>query len=594
MSTPFTRELGLKTANNPEGDNVEGPTVDQLIGRLRNLETLSPTAGPFRVVEMALEIQVERMRVVEVLRARDAAVERLSDAYSLVRRYSELIERLQEERVASGLERLSLGGSGPAYDTGGSTAVLDTTAHIASLEATIKDLREINSPNLAAASGDIARILEWSTSLPETRVSVLPFPLTSEHSWKHRLGGYRTLQSATAAWCPEREEHGFMYVPMFKCNTNPRTVTAHRWNAVDPIGRMAKPTECFYNNEGTWYYAGIYRAFVMDIVSTAEWEFLTSETKTAIIKETLAARKNTTPQTNYETGQLYAAGALKLACVGLQCVGFSQEVYQVVSELSTRLLQSTAAAAAAVAASSSSKTPSESPNLMASTTPGSLPKSKFLSSPQFNPFIVTKGKAGSSFSTTSTSGFNLASPGSTSGTPPMTSNNHNDFTGCNMAGADLASGGLGLSHSIHSSGGSSTYNNRLLPTANLAPGSKSSSPLSTSSNASAIGGPCTPSLAPQMTPTPGISPIGRPLPSTTTNITVSGTNSVGSLPAHSGIPSLGLGSGSPIWNSALGTGFSSYLNSLNRPGGFAAKGSNTENAKVAGGSDGLGFGNRMK
>lgn len=93
---------------------------------------------------MALEIQVERMRVVEVLRARDAAVERLSDAYSLVRRYSELIERLQEERVASGLERLSLGGSGPAYDTGGSTAVLDTTAHIASLEATIKDLREIN------------------------------------------------------------------------------------------------------------------------------------------------------------------------------------------------------------------------------------------------------------------------------------------------------------------------------------------------------------------------------------------------------------------------------------------------------------------
>src|SRR5690606_13950136 len=93
--------------------------------------------------------------------------------------------------------------------------------------------------------------------------------------------------------------------------------------------------------------------------------YYTLQTKTAIIKETLAARKNTTPQTNYETGHLYAAGALKLACVGLQCVGFSQEVYQVVSELSTRLLHSTAAAAAAAASSSSSKTPSESPNLVA-------------------------------------------------------------------------------------------------------------------------------------------------------------------------------------------------------------------------------------
>jgi hypothetical protein len=33
-----------------------------------------------------------------------------------------------------------------------------------------------------------------------------------------------------------------MYAPMFKCNTNPRAVTAHRWNTVDVIGRMAKPT----------------------------------------------------------------------------------------------------------------------------------------------------------------------------------------------------------------------------------------------------------------------------------------------------------------------------------------------------------------
>ena len=46
------------------------------------------------------------------------------------------------------------------------------------------------------------------------------------------------------------------------------------------------------------------------------------------MKETLAGRKNSSPQNTYETSQLYAAGALKVACVGLQCVGFNQTVYK--------------------------------------------------------------------------------------------------------------------------------------------------------------------------------------------------------------------------------------------------------------------------
>lgn len=91
-----------------------------------------------------------------------------------------------------------------------------------------------------------------------------------------------------------------MYVPMFKCSTNPRTITAHRWNAVDPVGRLAQPTgsvfalaivmldqltafpECFYNNEGTWYYAGVYKAFMMGTASVAEWETLSAEVLPAL------------------------------------------------------------------------------------------------------------------------------------------------------------------------------------------------------------------------------------------------------------------------------------------------------------------------
>jgi hypothetical protein len=58
-----------------------------------------------------------------------------------------------------------------------------------------------------------------------------------------------------------------------------------------------------------------------------------------IIKETLSGRKNTSPQNIYETGQLYAAGALKVACVGLQCVGFNNAMYRAILELAVKCAQ---------------------------------------------------------------------------------------------------------------------------------------------------------------------------------------------------------------------------------------------------------------
>lgn len=58
------------------------------------------------------------------------------------------------------------------------------------------------------------------------------------------------------------------------------------------------------------------------------------QTTQALIKETLAGRKNVSPQNTYETGQLYAVGALRVSCVGLQCIGFNNEVYHAVLEQS--------------------------------------------------------------------------------------------------------------------------------------------------------------------------------------------------------------------------------------------------------------------
>jgi hypothetical protein len=60
--------------------------------------------------------------------------------------------------------------------------------------------------------------------------------------------------------------------------------------------------------------------------------YLRPQATQAIIKETVAGRKNTSPQNIYEIGQLYAAGALKVACIGLQCVSFNNTMYKALLE----------------------------------------------------------------------------------------------------------------------------------------------------------------------------------------------------------------------------------------------------------------------
>lgn len=120
--------------------------------------------------------------------------------------------------------------------------------------------------------------------------------------------------------------------------------------------RSARPIilllECFYNKDGTWYYAGIYKAFLLDTLNVKEWAELSTEVRhsrlsfleashrfiyvpqvaQAIVKDTISGRKNTSPQNVYEVTQLYAAGALKVACVGLQCVGFNNAMYKALLE----------------------------------------------------------------------------------------------------------------------------------------------------------------------------------------------------------------------------------------------------------------------
>ncbi|CAA7260944.1 unnamed protein product [Cyclocybe aegerita] len=381
--------------------------VDEIARLKQELESLK-NANPFRMAELALEIQIERLRVVEITAARDAALQRLSDSYVSIRQKNELIERMFQERDGKDIGSVPL-----SLNFGFSTDQVEAEqlkAHISTLETENGELRlaiqqlqeqaliakaidpppsyereptksmlvdagiqtEEDSAGVLVYSEDGAEVnyvppkTEDPAILANARNTVLadiplpnnppddtlnaiviPPPFTLHEflngapgSLRTLLSNYRILHNATTYWCPDREEHGYMYAPVFKCSTNPRISTAHRWSPVDVVGRMNKPTECFYNREGLWYYAGSYVAFKMDELSPKEWAQLSGETSSAIVKETIAGRKNTSPQNTYEATQLYVAGALKVACVALRCVGFNHEVYRSLLEYSIRFGES--------------------------------------------------------------------------------------------------------------------------------------------------------------------------------------------------------------------------------------------------------------
>lgn len=89
-----------------------------------------------------------------------------------------------------------------------------------------------------------------------------------------------------------------------------------------------------------------------------------------IVKETLAGRKNLSAQNSYETNQLYVAGALRVACVGLQCVGFNEGLYRGLLDHAAACVQGTVKRRAGLGTGSawnvqanSSPSPTSSPGL---------------------------------------------------------------------------------------------------------------------------------------------------------------------------------------------------------------------------------------
>ncbi|KAF8638783.1 hypothetical protein AX17_001842 [Amanita inopinata Kibby_2008] len=382
-------------------DTLLDPSLAEELVKVKNELHLLKANNPFRVVEMAIELQKERTRAAEALQARDVAVLRLSEAYTLLRRKGDQSEptasgdslnvlsviqkdvnymgaaiKMLREETQTTKDSVSITAKSdlePRNEFISGKANIKIAASVVGLD--VKSDAEVESRIIYATKGSdepsemmharhaVLATIPVPPDAPEDTLKpiVIPPPFTFSEfinsltgvSVKHLmhfyvelvqhlrsfLPNYRVLHGLTTVWCPEREEHGYFYAPRFKCNTNPRVATAHRWSQADVVSPMSKPTECFFNKDGAWYYAGIYKVFAMDDLTVKEWADLSPETTQAIIKETLSGRKNTSPQNVYETGQLYAAGALKVACVGLQCVGFNQVMYKGILEHASRFAQ---------------------------------------------------------------------------------------------------------------------------------------------------------------------------------------------------------------------------------------------------------------
>jgi len=144
---------------------------------------------------MAIEIQLEKLRVVEAMNARDLLVQKLSDAYTSVREKTELIDRLQQAlNTATNTSHTTYSTTDP-QSWGQAPEMLQTQA--TDLEALIQDL-SIGSrntigppPKYEEEDGRVGDDISLFTHILTTWTSLLLFPM-------HRLFQLKRLHLLSA------------------------------------------------------------------------------------------------------------------------------------------------------------------------------------------------------------------------------------------------------------------------------------------------------------------------------------------------------------------------------------------------------------
>jgi len=134
--------------------------------------------NPFRMAEIAIELQIERLRVTEITKARDTALQHLAECYVSIRRKNELIEQMRPGHVQedNGDVNFSLQ-FGSHFDSG---ITEQLKAHITTLEVSNKELRQPVAQLQASATLDLPPLYEADVRKVNDMADYLSLALTPD------------------------------------------------------------------------------------------------------------------------------------------------------------------------------------------------------------------------------------------------------------------------------------------------------------------------------------------------------------------------------------------------------------------------------
>ncbi|KAF9521152.1 hypothetical protein BS47DRAFT_15201 [Hydnum rufescens UP504] len=127
-------------------------------------------------------------------------------------------------------------------------------------------------------------------------------------------------------------------------------ITLGRWIETDRTGGMrARSAEIFYQQHGEWFYVGTFKAHRLPDLASDEFAHLDERTKEELIQGTLGAAHATvgagaragspSGDERFDGRSMYNSGVLKVACVGLQCIGFNDALNRIMHAQSRLLVQ---------------------------------------------------------------------------------------------------------------------------------------------------------------------------------------------------------------------------------------------------------------
>ncbi|KAF9476789.1 hypothetical protein BDN70DRAFT_881980 [Pholiota conissans] len=131
-------------------------------------------------------------------------------------------------------------------------------------------------------------------------------------------------------WCPPTNQHAFAVAPLFTYNSSRKTMSKEN----DAFkGLYGQDFHLFYTSHDLYYYGGFYKALDLRSetphgISLAGSDLSWKSIAAATLRDDL---DSSSPQTSRLLATLYQEGVLKVQILGLQCLGFNADIYNMLT-----------------------------------------------------------------------------------------------------------------------------------------------------------------------------------------------------------------------------------------------------------------------